>query len=74
MATVFIQADKLGAAYRFANLLPCKAQRNYANLYIGWLHGGAEGLEPERGRCTRSAAFAIRQNVDAMKLWEGATI
>lgn len=69
--TVFIDPEKLGQAYKYANLIRNKVKREYANAYIAWLRNGAEGLEPERGKLSVMGAQAVRMNVDAMKLWEG---
>ena len=73
MAHVAIDKEKLGQAYKYANLIRNKAKREYATAYINWLRGGAEGLEPERGKLGVMAAQAVRMNIDAIKLWEGIT-
>lgn len=70
---VFIQPEKLAAANRYANLIRNKAKRTYAFAYIGWLRNGAEGLEPERGTLSVMGAQAVRMQIAAMKLWEGAS-
>jgi len=72
MATVFILPDKLGQAYKYANLIRNNTKREYANAYIAWLRNGAEGLEPEHDKLSYMGAQAVRDNIDAMKLWEGA--
>lgn len=74
MARVIIAPDKLAAAYRYANLLQNRAKRQYTNAYIGWLHNGAHGLVPERGRLSYRAAQTVRMEIDAMDLWTDALI
>jgi len=55
MTHVHIQPEKLAAANRWANLLPVP-ERKYAFAHLGWLRGGAEGQEPERGQISKAAA------------------
>jgi hypothetical protein len=69
MAAVIIAPEKLGAAYKYANLIRNKAKRDYANAYIAWLRNGAEGLEPERGQLGVMAAQAVRMHINTMNLW-----
>jgi hypothetical protein len=55
MAHVAINAEKLGAANKYVNLIRNKGKRRYAQAYIDWLHNGAEGIEPQ-WECSYMAA------------------
>lgn len=70
MAHVNIQAEKLGQAWKYANLIRNKTKRHYANAYINWLRNGAEGFAPERGTLSFMAAQAVRMRLESMKFWE----
>jgi hypothetical protein len=70
MAHVFIDKEALDGAYLYANMLKTAPERDYANAYIRWLRGGAEGLEPQRGRLTIVRAEDIQDKIAEMKLWQ----
>ena len=72
MAYVAINAQKLGEANRYANLIRKSSKRRYAQAYIAWLRNGAEGMEPT-WTCSAIDRAQVMLAIGAMKLWEGVT-
>ena len=68
--TAAIDGDKLKKLHRFANLLETPAKRRFASAYISWLHNGASGDEPSRGRLSLADREEIRDKIAVMKPWQ----
>lgn len=64
-----IPPGKLARLCRWINLWPAY-KRHYGFAYLGWLKGGAVGLEPDRGRLSKKEAENVRLGINAAKPWE----
>lgn len=61
--------ERWRSANRIGNTLRTSAESRYWFAYMGWMNGGAIGIEPERGRLTIARAAAIREQIAALNLW-----
>lgn len=69
MFTAACDQERLKLAYRYLNLIKNADKRRYGFAYVAWMHGGAVGIEPERGRLSVMGAQAVRQRLAEFKLW-----